>query len=115
MQKELMITHKYADYVSKKLTQQERLEALAEEASGLTRTSLKLIRAEGWSQNVINKDKNKITTTLFARFIRLQMVMRTLVSDDVWKMITDSVDGISDWERWSKRLGYEENDTEHKD
>lgn len=93
----------YAKEIAQMLTKRDRLEYLAEEASGLTQAALKLIRAEGYSGNYTPESKEEALQNLFEKFVDVQMVMRCFVDNASWQLLTH-IDSYPKWKRWHKQL-----------
>ena len=96
--------NKYAEYIMNTLTARELLEQLAEECSELTKASLKLIRALELSENATPIDKIKAYDNFIEEQKDVISVLWLLTNSDRYAYIDD----YSKYERWAKRLGYEE-------
>ena len=95
----------YKEYVLNVLSERELLEQIAEEAAELSQAALKLIRAEGLSNNTTPVTAGQARTNLQEEFSDILMVAELL----------ELIDCQNDkkWQRWAKRLGYK--DIEHDD
>lgn len=90
--------NKYQEYILSVLTERELLEQLAEEAAELSQAALKLIRAEGLSNNTTPVTAGQARTNLQEEFSDILMVAELL----------ELIDCQNDkkWQRWAERLGY---------
>ena len=102
---------KYFDYVVRRLDKRTILEQLAEEASELTKASLKLIRSENFSNNFTPITKEESIKNLNEEIDDIRMIILVLRTryDELQSIPNDSdILNNSKWERWAKRLGYVE-------
>ena len=90
--------NKYQEYILSVLSERELLEQLAEEAAELSQAALKLIRAEGLSNNTTPITAGQARTNLQEEFSDILMVAELL----------ELIDCQNDkkWQRWAERLGY---------
>ena len=97
---------KYTSYIKNTLSKRELLEQLAEECNELSKSSLKLIRADGMSKNVTPITKKDA----WDNFIEEQLDVISVL----WLLTGNSdfyyIDNYPKYERWAKRLGYKEED-----
>lgn len=99
--------NKYADFVKQKLTPRELLEQLAEECCELAQAALKLIRAQGMSNNVTPVEEKVAAMNVREELDDVLMVL-CLITDICDKDLKKYMNERSKWERWAKRLGYKE-------
>lgn len=102
---------KYFDYVVRRLNKRTILEQLAEEASELTKASLKLIRSENFSNNFTPITKEESIKNLNEEIDDIRMIILVLRTryDELQSIPNDSdILNNPKWERWAKRLGYVE-------
>ena len=92
--------NKYKEYVLQKLTERELLEQLAEEAAELSQAALKLIRADGMSNNSTPVSAGQARTNLQEEFSDVLMVAELLELIDC--------QNEEKWKRWAERLGYKD-------
>lgn len=91
--------NKYKKVVQEKLSTQELLEQLAEEASEVAQAALKCIRALGLSNNKTPVTPDEAINNL------CEEVMDVLVVLDALDMADDTYEYHSDkWKRWAERL-----------
>ena len=96
---------KYIKYMRKNLSEREILEQLAEEASELSQAALKAIRALKLSSNPTPLSCLEASDNLKEEYVDVAMC---------YALYTNILPGLnnikasSKWERWAKRLGYEE-------
>lgn len=88
--------NKYQEYILSVLTERELLEQLAEEAAELAKAALKLIRAEGLSNNTTPITAGQARTDLQEEFSDILMVAELLE-------LIDCQDAKK-WRRWAERL-----------
>lgn len=90
--------NKYQEYVLDVLTERELLEQLTEEAAEMQQAAMKLIRAEGLSNNTTPVTAGQARTNLQEEFSDILMVAELL----------ELIDCQNDkkWQRWAERLGY---------
>lgn len=95
--------NKYQEYILSVLSERELLEQLAEEAAELSQAALKLIRAEGLSNNTTPVTAGQARTNLQEEFSDILTVAELL----------ELIDCQNDkkLQRWAERLGYK--DVEH--
>ena len=96
--------NKYAKYIRNKLSNQELLEQLAEECSELAKASLKMIRASGMSANITPITRREAYDNFIEEQNDVVSVLWVLTRDERYAYI----DEYPKYERWAKRLGYEE-------
>ena len=96
--------NKYASFVKDKLSRRELLEQLAEECNELAKASLKLIRAEGMNDNVTPTSKMDAIANFCEEQKDVISVLWLLTMYNRYAYIDD----YPKYERWAKRLGYEE-------
>ena len=95
----------YRDYILDKLDERTLLEQLAEEASELSQAALKAIRALKLSSNPTPLSCLEASDNLKEEYVDVAMC---------YALYTNILPGLnnikasSKWERWAKRLGYEE-------
>ena len=106
-QVEEMITNTHALYVQRNLPLRDKLEQVAEEASELAQAALKLIRAGGWSANATPTGEKTASDNFHEEVRDLMCVLRVTLSESKWQDIT-AIDDYAKFERWAKRLGYED-------
>lgn len=92
--------NKYKEYVLSVLSERELLEQLTEEAAEMQQAAMKLIRAEGLSNNTTPVTAGQARTNLQEEFSDLLMVAELL----------ELVDCQNDkkLQCWAKRLGYKD-------
>lgn len=95
---------KYALYVKNHLSRREVLEQLAEECAELCKASLKMIRAEGLSDNPTPTTGVKAREDFIEELYDVLAVLYVLDVQAVWPMVSD----YWKWKRWAERLGYKE-------
>ena len=100
--------NKYAKFVRNTLSERELLEQLAEECNELSKASLKLIRANQMSENVTPTSRLEAWNNFVEEQQDVISVLWLLTRDENYKFI----DNYEKYERWAKRLGYEEGGTE---
>lgn len=90
--------NQYKEYVLSVLSERELLEQLAEETAELSQAALKLIRAEGLSNNTTPVTAGQARTNLQEEFSDILMVAELL----------ELIDCQNDrkLQRWAERLGY---------
>lgn len=95
--------NKYKEYILRVLTERELLEQLTEEAAEMQQAAMKLIRAEGLSNNTTPVTAGQARTNLQEEFSDLLTVAELL----------ELIDCRNDkkLQRWAKRLGFK--DVEH--
>lgn len=95
--------NKYKEYVLSVLSERELLEQLTEEAAEMQQAAMKLIRADGMSNNPTPVTAGQARTNLQEEFSDILMVAELL----------ELIDCQNDkkWQRWAERLGYK--DVEH--
>ena len=91
--------NQYKEYIFGVLSERELLEQLAEEAAELSQAALKLIRAEGLSNNTTPISAGQARTNLQEEFSDILMVAELLELIDC--------QNAKKWRRWAERLGYE--------
>ena len=96
--------NKYAKYIRSKLSNQELLEQLAEECNELAKASLKMIRAGGMSANITPITRREAYDNFVEEQKDVVSVLWLLTRDERYAYIA----GYPKYERWAKRLGYEE-------
>ena len=96
--------NKYAEYVKNTLPARDLLEQLAEECNELSKASLKLIRAIGASENPTPTGQIEAYDNFVEEQKDVISVLWLLTNSDRYAYI----DGYPKYERWAKRLGYEE-------
>jgi hypothetical protein len=99
--------NQYKEYVLSVLSERELLEQLAEEAAELSQAALKLIRAEGLSNNTTPITAGQARTALQEEFSDVLIVAELL----------ELIDCQNDkkLQRWAERLGYKDvEDNEEK-
>ena len=96
--------NKYSEYVRDTLTDRDLLEQLAEECNELSKASLKLIRAHGLSENATPTSRVEAYDNFIEEQKDVISVLWLLTKDDNYKFI----DNYEKYARWSKRLGYRE-------
>lgn len=103
---------RYFEYVVNRLDKRTILEQLAEESSEVTKESLKVIRAEKFSNNYTPITKEDAINKLIEEINDLRMIISLLKPKypELDKALPDDSDIINNpkWERWAKRLGYVE-------
>ena len=97
---------KYTSYIKNTLSKRELLEQLAEECNELAKASLKLIRAEGMSNNVTPTAKKDAWYNFVEEQLDIISVLWLLTGNSEYDYIGD----YPKYERWAKRLGYKEED-----
>lgn len=90
--------NKYKEYILSVLSERELLEQLAEEAAELSQSALKLIRAEGLSNNTTPISAGQARTDLQEEFSDVLAVAELLE-------LIDCQDAKK-WQRWAERLGF---------
>ena len=92
--------NKYKEYILSVLTERELLEQLTEEAAEMQQAAMKLIRAEGLSNNTTPITAGQARTDLQEEFSDILMVAELL----------ELIDCRNDKKlrRWAKRLGYKD-------
>ncbi len=93
---------KYRDYVRLKVCSRDLLEQLAEESSELAQAALKLIRADGMSDNPTPVTSCKAMMDLFEEVGDVMMLW------DVLGLAGVETSTNEKWERWALRLGRED-------
>lgn len=90
--------NKYKEYILSVLTERELLEQLTEEAAEMQQAAMKLIRAEGLSNNTMPVSAGQARTDLQEKFSDVLTVAELL----------ELIDCQNDkkLQRWAKRLGY---------
>ena len=96
--------NKYAEYVKNTLPARDLLEQLAEECNELSKASLKLIRAIGDSKNPTPIGQIEAYDNFVEEQKDVVSVLWLLTNSDRYAYI----DGYPKYERWAKRLGYNE-------
>lgn len=96
--------NKYAEYIRNTLTTRELLEQLAEECSELSKAALKRIRAEKMSDNVTPISKIEAYDSFLEEQNDVISMLWLLTGSERYAYI----DNYQKYERWAKRLGYEE-------
>lgn len=107
-----MSMDKYLDYVLENTTERTLLEQLAEEASELTWSALKLIRAKGYSNNPTNIDDETATINLIEEIVDVTLLIG-LVGAKIGILPPTADVTAARAERWAKRLGYEDDKNEY--
>lgn len=107
----MAMNNKYAEFVTTKLNTRELLEQLAEEAAELGKSSLKLIRAAGISNNVTPHQYYVVESSLLEEMQDVMSVFMLLYPDKFREM-ADGIELYWKYERWAKRLGYKEKEME---
>ena len=97
---------KYREYVQKHIDRRTLLEQLSEECCELGQASLKLIRAEGLSNNPTPIQADEGLDMLKMEFLDLLMCFNVIIGDDY----ESASDYNKKWKRWAKRLGYVESE-----
>lgn len=93
---------KYRDFVRLKVCSRDLLEQLAEESSELAQAALKLIRADGMSENQTPVTSYKAMMDLFEEVGDVMMLW------DVMGLANVETNDNEKWKRWAVRLGMEE-------
>ncbi len=96
--------NKYAAFVKWKLTPRDLLEQLAEECCELGKAALKLIRAMHMSKNLTPASSSDVAANFREEIMDVLAVLYLLETPDLEPIVDD----YWKWERWAKRLGYEE-------
>lgn len=98
--------NKYQDHILSVLSERELLEQLAEEAAELSQAAMKLIRAEGLSNNTTPVTAGQARTNLQEEFSDVLIVAELL----------ELIDCQNDkkLQRWAKRLGYKDVETDEE-
>lgn len=96
--------NKYARYIRSKLSNRELLEQLAEECNELAKASLKKIRADGMSANITPVSRRDAYDNFEEEQKDVASVLWLLTLSGRYEYIDD----YPKYERWAKRLGYEE-------
>ena len=96
--------NKYAEYIMNTFTARELLEQLDDECSELSKASLKLTRAFELSENATPIDKIEAYDNFIEEQKDVISVLWLLTNSDRYAYIDDD----AKYERWAKRLGYEE-------
>ena len=96
--------NKYSEYVRDTLPARDLMEQLAEECNELSKASLKLIRAIGESENTTPISLIEAYDNFIEEQKDVISVLWLLTNSDRYAYIDD----YPKFERWAKRLGYEE-------
>lgn len=100
--------NKYAKYVRATLDNRTLHEQLAEECSELSKASLKVIRAMGRNNNVTNLSPHQAMDNFNEEVQDLLAVLFLVADEEYVKALVNNMDDYWKWERWAKRLGYED-------
>lgn len=92
--------NKYKEYILSVLTERELLEQLTEEAAEMQQAAMKLIRAEGLSNNPTPVTAGQARTNLQEEFSDVLAVAELLELIDC--------QNEEKWKRWAERLGYKD-------
>ncbi len=98
-----MIRNQWAVKVASQLGKREKLEQVAEESAELCQAVLKLIRAEGLSDNPTPTELNEASQNFYEEFRDVLIAMRVLVSPAKYASLLD-VDNSPKFKRWYERL-----------
>ena len=96
--------NKYAEFVRARLNERDLLEQLAEECCELGKAALKLIRAMHMSKNLTPTSEDDAAANLREEIMDVLAVLYLMETPDLEPIVGD----YWKWERWAKRLGYEE-------
>ncbi|MCQ2439587.1 MAG: hypothetical protein MJ074_07475 [Oscillospiraceae bacterium] len=99
---------KYQKYVDEELTFREKLEAVAEESAELAQAALKMIRAYGMSNNITPTNEEEAGDALIEEVWDLMSCLSIIGGLTSRIPTADSIATYEKWERWAKRLGYQE-------
>ena len=103
---------KFFEHVVKVLDKRTILEQLAEESSEFTKESLKVIRAESFSNNRTPISRHDAINKLIEEINDLRMIISLLKPKypELDNALPEDNDIINNpkWKRWAKRLGYVE-------
>lgn len=98
-----MIRNQWAVKVANQLGKRDKLEMVAEEADELGKAALKLIRAEGLSDNPTPISLHEAVQNFYEEFQDVLIAMRVLVSPSKYASLLD-VDNSPKFKRWYERL-----------
>ena len=98
-----MIRNQWAVKVANQLGKRDKLEMVAEEADELGKAALKLIRAEGLSDNPTPISLHEAVQNFYEEFRDVLIAMRVLVSPSKYASLLD-VDNSPKFKRWYERL-----------
>ena len=98
-----MIRNQWAVKVANQLGKRDKLEMVAEEANELGKAALKLIRAEGLSDNPTPISLHEAVQNFYEEFQDVLIAMRVLVSPSKYASLLD-VDNSPKFKRWYERL-----------
>jgi len=101
------MSEKYIKYIKQNLNRRDLFEQLAEEASELSKASLKCIRAFGLSNNYTPVEQPEAVDNLIEELNDILMVMIILFPLD-YKVSVVNIFKNKKWKRWAERLGYRE-------
>ena len=98
-----MIRNQWAIKVANQLGKRDKLEMVAEEADELGKAALKVIRAEGLSDNPTPISLHEAIQNFYEEFQDVLIAMRVLVSPSKYASLLD-VDNSPKFKRWYERL-----------
>ena len=98
-----MIRNQWAIKVANQLGKREKLEQVAEESAELCKAALKVIRAEGLSDNPTPTELQEASQNFYEEFRDVLIAMRVLVSPSKYASLLD-VDNSPKFKRWYERL-----------
>lgn len=105
---EPVIRNQWAIKVANQLGKREKLEQVAEESAELGKAALKVIRAEGLSDNPTPISLHEAVQSFYEEFQDVLIAMRVLISPSKYASLLD-VDNSPKFKRWYERLEEKKN------